>query len=82
MDLHQSILGGGALPAGVSPALKTEQAALVTGLAVATLETLRSRGGGPRFVRYGRRAVRYRMDDLAAWMATRSVSSTSEAIAA
>jgi predicted DNA-binding transcriptional regulator AlpA len=70
------------LPAHLQPALTTEQAAIYTGLAVATLEGLRSRGGGARFVRYGRKAVRYLVSDLDAWMAQRTVSSTSEAIAA
>lgn len=67
------------LPAGVTPALNTEQASLYTGLAAATLEGLRCKGGGPRFVRYGRKAVRYRIADLDAWMGERSVFSTSEA---
>ena len=70
------------LPAGISPAFNTEQAASYTGLASATLEGLRSRGGGPRFVRYGRKAVRYLIADLDAWMAERTVASTSEKIAA
>ena len=70
------------LPSGCSPALTTEQAAIVVGLAPATLEGLRCRGGGPPFVRYGRRAVRYLIGDLASWMAARTVSSTSERRAA
>jgi hypothetical protein len=70
------------LPDGLSPALTTEQAAAYTGLAVATLEGLRSRGGGANFVRYGRKAVRYRLNDLDEWMAARTVSSTSEQVAA
>lgn len=67
------------LPAGVPAALNTEQAALYTGLAPATMEGLRSKGGGPRFVRYGRKAVRYLIADLDAWMAERTFSNTSEA---
>ena len=69
------------LPKGCSPALNTDQAALVTGLAPTTLTTLRSRGGGPRFVKYGR-AVRYPADELSAWVAERIVGSTSELVAA
>jgi predicted DNA-binding transcriptional regulator AlpA len=42
------------------------------------MEGLRSKGGGPRYVRYGRKAVRYLIADLDAWMAERTVSSTSE----
>ena len=71
-----------ALPPGLRPALNTEQTSVYTGLAEATLEGLRSRGGGPRFIRYGRKAVRYLVADLDDWMAKRAVASTSEAIAA
>ena len=49
------------LPDGMQPALNTEQASAYTGLAATTLEGLRCRGGGPRFVRYSRKAVRYRI---------------------
>jgi predicted DNA-binding transcriptional regulator AlpA len=73
---------GSMLPPGVTPALNTEQAASYCGLAPATMEGLRSKGGGPRFVRYGRKAVRYLIADLDRWMAARTVSSTSEKIAA
>lgn len=66
------------LPAGLSAALNTEQASSYTGLAVATLEGLRCRGGGPRFVRYGRKAVRYLVRDLDAWIEERIISNTSE----
>jgi len=67
------------LPNGLCAALSTVQAATYTGLAAATLEGLRCRGGGPRFVRYGRKAVRYRVADLDAWIDERTVASTSEA---
>jgi len=70
------------LPGGVFPAFNTEQASAYTGLASATLEKLRCSGGGPRFVRYGRKAVRYLVADLDAFMAARTVGSTSEAMAA
>ena len=70
------------LPAGLPSALNTPQAAIYTGLAEKTLEGLRCRGGGPRFVKYGRKAVRYLVRDLDTWMDSLSVASTSEAIAA
>lgn len=70
------------LPAGCSPALTQAQASLYTGLAEATLETMRSRGGGPRFVKISRNLVRYRLRDLDEWLDARVVSSTSEARAA
>jgi predicted DNA-binding transcriptional regulator AlpA len=67
------------LPIGVPAAFNTPQASAYTGLAEKTLETLRTRGGGPRFVKYGRNAVRYLRADLDAFMAERLVTSTSEA---
>lgn len=66
------------LPVGVPAALNTHQASLYTGLAPATLEGLRSKGGGPRYVRYGRKAVRYLMSDLDEWIRERTIASTSE----
>jgi predicted DNA-binding transcriptional regulator AlpA len=70
------------LPAGLIPAVNTDQAAAYCGLASATMEGLRCKGGGPRFVRYGRKAVRYLIADLDAWMVERTVASTSEQVAA
>ena len=69
------------LPPGCSPALDTAQAAAYTGLAQNTLEKLRCIGGGPRFVRYGRRAVRYLKADVDQWLAARTFENMSEAIA-
>lgn len=70
------------LPDGCSPALTQAQAAAYTGLAEATLETLRSRGGGPRFVKLSRNLIRYRLHDLDAFLDARTVASTSEKVAA
>lgn len=70
------------LPAGISPALTTAQAAACVGLAESTLEKMRVYGGGPRFVRYSRKAVRYLLSDLESWMAAKTVGSTSEPWAA
>jgi hypothetical protein len=71
-----------ALPVGCEPAFDTIQAAAYTGLAAAYLEKLRSIGGGARFIRYGRRAVRYRKRDLDEWMTEHERFSTSEPKAA
>lgn len=65
------------LPDGFMPALDTNQAAEYTGLASATLETLRCRGNGPVFIRYSRRAIRYRIVDLDGWMNDKIVANTS-----
>lgn len=47
------------------------------GISTRTLERYRVAGDGPRFVKMGR-LVRYRADDLDAWLAGRARSSTSE----
>ncbi|MCB2226207.1 MAG: helix-turn-helix domain-containing protein [Desulfarculaceae bacterium] len=47
--------------------LKTSPAADYLGLSRRTLENLRYRGGGPRFIKLGS-AVRYRREDLDAWV--------------
>ena len=58
--------------------LKTEEAAEVLGVSGRYLEDLRYRGGGPQFIRLGRRCVRYRPRDLARFIAERTVCSTSD----
>ncbi len=58
--------------------LKTEPAADYLGVAKSTMEAWRVRGGGPRFVKLGK-AVRYRKEDLDAFVNSRIFSSTSEA---
>jgi len=60
-----------------SPMLTTVLAASYLGLSPATLETLRTRGGGPPFVKLGRRVV-YRRTDLDEWLAHRTRRSTSD----
>lgn len=56
--------------------LNETQAAEYLGLSVRTLQAWRVRGGGPVFVKLGR-AVRYRPDDLNAWINERMAASTS-----
>jgi predicted DNA-binding transcriptional regulator AlpA len=58
-------------------ALSTPAAAAYVGLSPATLETLRTRGGGPAFMKLGRRVV-YTRKDLDHWLADRRRSSTSD----
>lgn len=55
----------------------TAAAAAYVGLAKNTLEKMRIYGSGPRFVKY-RRAVRYSIDELDAWIQKNTASSTSE----
>ncbi len=59
-------------------ALDTPSAALYLGLSPATLETMRTRGGGPRFSKLGRRVV-YEQEELESWLNSRSKRSTSDA---
>ncbi len=62
---------------GDTGALSTIAAAEYLSLSPATLETLRTRGGGPPFVKLGRRVV-YRREDLEAWLRERMRRSTSD----
>lgn len=62
-----------------SPYLRPEAAAAFCGLPIASLTTRRSIGGGPVFLKVGRRVV-YRRADLIAWMEAHPHKSTSEEI--
>lgn len=62
----------------VSPFLSPKQAAFYVGLAADTLQKMRIRGDGPKFRKHGR-FVRYHLDDLDAWSAGRTKTSTSDA---
>ena len=58
--------------------LTQREAALALRLSERTLERLLVSGSGPKFVRCGRRSIRYQQSDLDAWVASRVVASTSE----
>jgi excisionase family DNA binding protein len=58
--------------------LNTEEAAKILKVKVATLEQWRWNGKGPRFLKLGR-AVRYRQEDLAAFMEVNACTSTAQA---
>lgn len=63
-----------------APALLTvRQAAARLGLAKSTLDKMRTKGKGPRFVKSTDRAVRYDPIDLDAWVANRRRQSTTDA---
>lgn len=55
----------------------TQQIAFRFGLSPATLATLRSRGGGPRFFKRGSR-VHYMFADVQKWLESKACFSTSE----
>lgn len=57
--------------------LTTQEAARYVRLSKPTLERFRISGDGPRFAKLGG-AVRYRADDLDAWLASRLIQSTSQ----
>ena len=59
----------------------TRTAGIITGLSPATLTTMRTRGGGPPYVKIGvsrRGRVNYAVADLRAWMQARRRRSTSD----
>ncbi len=56
-------------PGWLEEAVSTRAASRLTGVPVCTLETWRSRGGGPRFLKLGSKTVRYQRRELLDWMA-------------
>lgn len=60
----------------------TQQAADYCGVTPRFFEAARLRGDGPRYIRLSRRAVRYRSEDLEAWLDARRYSSTAEELSA
>lgn len=57
--------------------LTTEEAANLCRLSVPTFERYRLHGDGPTYLKLGR-AVRYRVEDVEAWLASRLTRSTKE----
>ncbi len=55
-----------------------QEAARMLGYTVRTLRNWRFKGRGPRFVRVNARSIRYRIQDLEAWIEFRIVQSTKE----
>ena len=54
------------------------EAAAFVGLERRTMQSLRQRGGGSKFVRISSRCIKYRRADLMAWAEARLVGSTAE----
>jgi hypothetical protein len=65
------------IPATLSKLLDTKAASAVVGLAPKTLVKLRCHGGGPVYVKLGRRVV-YDVADLVAWRRENKRRSTSD----
>ena len=59
--------------------INTAEAAEICCLSLRTMERLRCTGGGPRFNRL-RGSVRYRVEEIERWIASREVGSTSETV--
>ena len=53
--------------------LNPSKAAEFLGTSVQTLANWRARRQGPKYLKMGARLIRYRQDDLAAWMHTRII---------
>ncbi len=60
------------------PVFDAVAAATFTGLAVATLAKLRCVGGGPEYLKLGRKVI-YRRSDLTSWLNARRVANTTQA---
>lgn len=61
------------------PLLKPAEVAAYLGTSVGSLAQQRYRGQGPRFIKMGAKAVRYRSSDIAAWLAANTRQQTSAA---
>jgi predicted DNA-binding transcriptional regulator AlpA len=64
--------------AALAAALNEHEVAPIIGVRVKTLRNWRVQGLGPRFVRTGRKLVRYRLSDVLAWQEANLRRSTSE----
>ena len=61
------------------PVLLTEtEAAKLIGFSIRTVQKWRMQGRGPKFVKVSSRAIRYRREDVDAWIESRLRSSTSD----
>lgn len=65
-------------PSATLEVVDEQGASLIVGLAPATLRCMRTRGGGPPFVRISGRCVRYVVADLRKYVADRTVQNTAQ----
>lgn len=65
-------------PGWLDEAVDTAEASRILGLPACTLNTWRSRGGGPPYVKLGRRSIRYQRRVLFQWMAARERRNTAD----
>lgn len=64
--------------AGDTVLLREEEAAKFLNVSPRTLQGWRVTGGGPPFVKYSNRCVRYRQEDLDQWIEERTRRSTAD----
>ena len=60
------------------PLLTQTEAANLLNIEPRTLESWRQHRTGPRYIRYSRRCVRYRLRDLSAWISEQAVETASQ----
>lgn len=65
-------------PGWLDEAVDTAEASRIVGFPPCTLNTWRSRGDGPPFIKVGERSVRYQRRTLFAWLAARQRRNTSD----
>ncbi|MGE0184034.1 MAG: helix-turn-helix transcriptional regulator [Parvularculaceae bacterium] len=65
-------------PGWLEEAVNTRAASRLTGVPVTTLETWRSRGGGPKFLKLGAKTVRYQRRELLKWMTRQQRANTAD----
>lgn len=70
--------GGIMSPDYLNELLKETDAAEFLKMSVRTLQGMRLRGGGPKFVSISHRAVRYRRKDMLEWIESKIRKSTSD----
>lgn len=58
--------------------IREPEAAELLGFSPRTLQGWRVRGGGPRFCKSSKKAIRYRVGDLLDWIDGNTISNTSE----
>ena len=69
-------------PAAAQAWMNTRQAALYTGYAKCTLDNLRHKGGGPKYFQPSANCVRYKREDLDAFLAREGARRNTSEVAA
>jgi hypothetical protein len=63
------------------PLLTQSEAAILLHVEPRTLESWRQHRVGPRYIRYSRRCVRYRIEDIQDWLAAQTVQTHQQSTA-